>query len=88
MKVLFLLGFVLLGCQTTSTLTFSGPNGRLHYETTCNGGGRSWSDCYTVASEVCRGKYKIVSQDGTQTYTTLNNNLMTFTHRALIYSCE
>ncbi len=84
--VLALVVGLVTSCMTTST--FKGPEGQLNYETTCNGTGRNWSDCYSEASRICRGKYKILSHNGEQSHMLYSGNLTPIIRRSLIYKCR
>lgn len=58
---LALVTIFLTGCVSASKSYL--PDGSKGYEVTCNGTGRSWSDCYEKAAEVCApSKFEVVDK--------------------------
>jgi len=89
MKSLFigLALITLIGCQHTQS--FTGPNGELVHETSCNGTARTYADCFRVANEVCKGEgYTLISKDDMSTFMTINNNLTPIVKRSIVYTCK
>lgn len=69
---------LILGCSTVSTIT--GPDGTDHQLLSC----RQIEDCYSEATKICGGKYKIVNTSSE----TSGNDGKTETETKLLIKCQ
>lgn len=84
-RVLLLTPVLLAACVAVAPERFTGPNGHAAYYMKCSGMGRTLSQCYQKAGELCPRGYVVVGQESTAVMTGYDSSAVS---RSLTVECK